>query len=242
MQAEYQDLDVLVDVQRIDLLVMQKKKARGELPQRIEVVKVRKKRDEIAPKLDQVLALQSAKEAEITKIEDEDRGLVERQERAQADIEAAGTDFRSVDSHSRDLDGIVKRRMTLEENLGVLNAELDKIKAVRTQIEDALALCDQREEALRAAYQEQDDTLVNDIRDLLAKRAELLNTIPEDLVKLYETTAAKTGGVALGKLQESSCGVCRTALEGGRLIELRAQAPLGRCPNCKRLLIVEDEE
>ena len=240
MQAEYQDLDVLVDIQRIDLQIMQKKKARGELPQRIEVVKVRKKRDEIAPKLDKVLGLQTAKEAEKTKIEDEDRSLVERQERAQADIEAAGTDYRSIESHSRDLDGIVKRRVTLEESLSALNAELDKIKAVRQQIEDALALCDQREEALRAAYQEQDDDLVDQVRKLLARRAELEKTIPADLLKLYEATAAKTGGVALGKLEDATCGVCRTTIEGGRLIELKAQAPLGTCPNCKRLLIVED--
>ena len=240
MQAEYQDLDVLVDIQRIDLQIMQKKKARGELPQRIEVVKVRKKRDEIAPKLDKVLGLQTAKEAEKTKIEDEDRSLVERQERAQADIEAAGTDYRSIESHSRDLDGIVKRRVTLEESLSALNAELDKIKAVRQQIEDALALCDQREEALRAAYQEQDDDLVDQVRKLLARRAELEKTIPADLLKLYEATAAKTGGVALGKLEDATCGVCRTTVEGGRLIELKAQAPLGTCPNCKRLLIVED--
>ena len=240
MQAEYQDLDVLVEIQRIDLQIMQKKKARGELPQRIEVVKVRKKRDEIAPKLDKVLGLQTAKEAEKTKIEDEDRSLVERQERAQADIEAAGTDYRSIESHSRDLDGIVKRRVTLEESLSALNAELDKIKAVRQQIEDALALCDQREEALRAAYQEQDDDLVDQVRKLLARRAELEKTIPADLLKLYEATAAKTGGVALGKLEDATCGVCRTTIEGGRLIELKAQAPLGTCPNCKRLLIVED--
>ena len=240
MQVEYQDLDVLVEIQRIDLQIMQKKKARGELPQRIEVVKVRKKRDEIAPKLEKVLELQAAKEAEITKIEDEDRGLVERQERAQADIEAAGTDFRSIESHSRDLDGIVKRRTTLEENLSALNAELAKVKAVRKQVEDALALCDQREEALRAAYQEQDDSLIDQVRDLLAQRANLEKTIPADLLKLYDSTATKTGGVALGKLEDATCGVCRTALEGGRLIELKAQAPLGRCPNCKRLLIVEE--
>ena len=240
MQVEYQDLDVLVEIQRIDLQIMQKKKARGELPQRIEVVKVRKKRDEIAPKLEKVLELQAAKEAEITKIEDEDRGLVERQERAQADIEAAGTDFRSIESHSRDLDGIVKRRTTLEENLSALNAELAKVKAVRKQVEDALALCDQREEALRAAYQEQDDSLIDQVRDLLAQRANLEKTIPADLLKLYDSTAAKTGGVALGKLEDATCGVCRTALEGGRLIELKAQAPLGKCPSCKRLLIVEE--
>lgn len=239
MQVGYEDLDVLLEIQKIDLGVLQAKKARAELPQRIQVVKVRKKRDEIAPKLDQVIGLQNAKEAEITKVEDEDRGLAEKQERTQADIDNAGADFRAVESYSKDMAGIVKRRVTLEENLNALNAELDKIKAVRAQVESALETCDKQEESLRTAFKEQDDELVDRVRQLLGQRADLAAKIPADLVELYDATAAKTGGVALGKLEEDKCGVCRTLIESGHLIDLKAQAPLGRCPNCKRLLIVE---
>ena len=47
------------------------------------------------------------------------------------------------------------------------------------------------------------------------------------------------GGVAIGRLLEDTCGICRTTIEGGRLIELRASAPLGVCPSCKRLLVIE---
>lgn len=240
MQVDFQDLDVLLEIQKIDLEVIQAKKARAELPQRIEVVKVRKKRDEIAPKLEKVAELQAAKEAEITAIEDEDRAQAEKQERAQADIDAAGSDYRAVESHSKDMAGIVKRRVALEEQLNGLRAELDKIKDVRAQVEGAIAACDKQEADLRAAYQEQDDALVGQVRQLLAKRAELAGKVPADLVALYDETAAKTGGVAIGRLgDDGKCGVCRSAIEGGRLIDLRASAPLGQCPNCKRLLIVE---
>jgi len=240
MNADYQDLDVLLEIQKLDLSVLQLKKARAELPQRIEVVKVRKKRDEIAPKLDQVMELQSAKEAEITAVQDEDRSLQDRQERIQAEIDLVGADYRAVESRTKDMAGIVKRRVTLEENLATLNAELDKIKAVRAKVEEALALCDKQEAALREAFQGQDDELVGRVRGLLADRAELAKRVPSDLMSLYDMTAKKTGGVALGKLDENgACSVCRTALEGGRLIECRAQAPLGTCPACKRLLIVE---
>ena len=44
----------------------------------------------------------------------------------------------------------------------------------------------------------------------------------------------------MGVLSEGKCGSCRTPLEHGKLIELRAHAPLGVCPNCGRLLIVAD--
>ena len=241
MQVEYQELDTLVEIQKIDLSIMQAKKARAELPQRIEVVKVRKKRDEIAPKIDQVIALQTAKEAEITKVEDEDRTLAQRQARAQEDIDKASSDYRRVESHSKDMAGIVKRRVALEEQLGVLKAELAKIVDVRNQLEGAVAACNAKEEQLRASFKAEDDALIESVRAAMAKRSQLASGISADVMKLYDSTAAKTGGVALGKLEGNTCGVCRTAIEGGHLIDLRAQAPLGQCPTCKRLLIIEDE-
>lgn len=239
MQVEFDDLDVLVEIQKIDLAVIQAKKARAELPQRIEVVKVRKKRDEIAPKVGQVIELQTAKEAEITLVEDEDRGLAEKQQRSQEEIDNASADYRRVDSLSKDMAGIVKRRVTLEERLKELNAELDKIKGVRAQLEGAIATLEKHEEDLRSSFKEQDDALIERVRQLLGDRAELAKRIPVDLMSLYDETAAKTGGVALGKLEEDRCGVCRTVIDSGHLIDLRAQAPLGICPSCKRLLIVE---
>ena len=242
MQADYRDLDVLLEVQALDVAIMQAKKARAELPQRIEVVKIRKKRDEIAPKLEQVADLQAAKEAEIAVIEDEDRTLAAKQERAQADIDGAGADYRAVESHSKDMAGIVKRRVSLEESLRGKQAELDKIKAVRAQVEGALAACDKQEASLRSAYKEEDDGLVEQVRRLLAQRAELASRVPAGLMRDYDATAAKAGGVAIGRLEEGGkCGVCRVVVEGGRLIELRSQAPLGRCPNCKRLLIIDEQ-
>ncbi len=239
MQASYDDLDILLEVQRIDIEVMQTKKTRASLPQRIQVVKVRKKRDEISPKLQQVIDLQEATEAKVTKIEDEDRSLAQKQERAQEIITAAGSDFRKAESHSKDMAGVAKRRMALEENLKKLNAEIDKMKAVRKQLEDAIQACDDEEASLKDAYREKDAELVDKAKGLLDKRSELVANLPTDLVDAYDKTAVKTGGVALGRLEEGGgCSVCRSVISGGRLIDLMNQAPVGVCPNCKRMLII----
>ena len=55
MKFEYEDLEVLLKIQAIDLAVMKIKKQRAELPQRVKVQLLRKKRDEISAKLDQAL-------------------------------------------------------------------------------------------------------------------------------------------------------------------------------------------
>lgn len=239
MQANPEHLDILLEVQRIDIAVMQAKKERASLPQRIQVVKVRKKREEIVPKLQQVLDLQEATEAKATKIEDEDRSLAQKQERAQEIITAAGSDFRKAESHSKDMAGVAKRRVALEEELNKLNAEIAKMKAVRKQLEDAIAACEAEEKSLEDSYREKDAELIGKARELLDQRSQLVSGLPRDLVDTYDKTAKKTGGVALGHLEEGGCcSVCRSTIGGGRLIDLMNQAPVGVCPSCKRLLII----
>lgn len=240
MPVSYDDLDVLLEVQRIDMEVMQAKKTRASLPQRIQVVKIRKKRDEISPKLQQIVDLQAATEAKATKIEDEDRSLAQKQERAQEIITAAGSDFRKAESHSKDMAGVAKRRSALEEELNKLNAEIDKMKSVRKQLEDAIAACDAEEASLKASYQEKDAELIAKAQELLDQRSKLVAGLPQDLVATYDKTAKKTGGVALGHLEEGgTCSACRTTISGGRLIALQNQAPIGVCPNCNRMLIIQ---
>lgn len=239
MQAEFQDVEALLEVQRIDLGIMQAKKKRVELPQRIEVMRLRKKRGEIQGKLDQVLELQKHADAEMTIVEDEDRSLVEKQERAQELIDAAGSDYRKVESHSREMAGVAKRRETLAEKRAEIQAQLDKIKGVRDQLEGAIAASEAKEASLRAAFEGEDSALAEQIRQDTARRDALVAEIAPELVVAYAKTAEKTGGVALGKLDGETCGVCRTHIEGGHLISLRAQAPIGTCPVCKRLLVIE---
>lgn len=242
MYAEPKDLDLLLEIQKADLVVLQAKKKRAELPQRIAVMRLRKKRDEIQAKLDQVLELKSKVDAKLTEVEDEDRALAEKQQRAQEIIDAAGSDYRKVESHSKEMAGVAKRRDTLAEKTIEITEQLDKVNGVRTQLEGAIATADAEEAKLRAAFEEEDNALIEVAKNGTAKRTELIAQLPQELAKLYEQTSRKHGGVAIGKLDDDRCGICRSVLEGGRLIELRASAPLGTCPTCKRLLVVEKAE
>ena len=239
MFAKPEDLATLLEIQRIDLSIMQSKKKRAELPQRVKVMRLRQKRAEVQDKLDQVIDLQAQVDAKMTKVEDEDRSLQEKQQRAQEIIDAAGSDYRKVESHSKEMAGVAKRRDELAERMAEIGAELEKIHAVRGQLETAIAASEEEEKRIRASFEEEDQALVSFIRESTAKRAELAGGIDAGLLALYEKTAAKAGGVGVGVLEEDACGICRAQIEGGRLIELKAAAPLGACPNCKRLLVVQ---
>ena len=103
MKFEYEDIEVLLKIQAIDLAIMRIKKQRAELPQRVKVQLLRKKRDEISAKLDQALEIEKKAKAEFTKVEDEDRQLSDKQKRAQELIDTSGTDYRKVESQSKEI-------------------------------------------------------------------------------------------------------------------------------------------
>ena len=99
----------MLELQSVDLEIMQAKKKRAELPQRVKAMMLRKKRAEIESKLEQVLALQEKAESEFKVLEDEDAQLAEKQQRAQEIIDASGSDYRKVESHSKEMAGTAKR-------------------------------------------------------------------------------------------------------------------------------------
>ncbi|MBO4352815.1 MAG: hypothetical protein J5818_04905 [Eggerthellaceae bacterium] len=239
MHVEAHDLEMLLDLQKVDLEILQAKKKRSELPQRAQLATLKAKRDKFIEKRDQVVALKDKAEADMAAVEAEDSQLAEKQQRAQELIDAAGSDYRSIESHSKELSGFAKRRDTLSGKIDVLGAQLKKIDDMLAQLNQGLGVVEREQKSVRDAFFAQDSQLEQVISGLMEQRATMVGQLPADVVALYEKTAAKTGGVAIGHLVDESCGVCRSAIEGGRLIELHAAAPLGVCPSCKRLLVIE---
>ena len=114
-----------------------------------------------------------------------------------------------------------------------LGEELAKIEGVQGQVSRALAELEKQEASAIASFQREGSALQSDIARMSADREGMSADLSADLREAYHRTAARTGGVAEGR-----CGVCRTVIDGGRLIDLKAEAPLGTCPHCKRLLVV----
>ncbi|MBQ3300920.1 MAG: hypothetical protein IJH04_01985 [Eggerthellaceae bacterium] len=239
MHVEPAALESLLELQRIDLELLAVGKKREDLPQRAIMEDLSKKRELLQGKAAQVDALKEKASSEMTKVETEDSNLAEKQRKAQELIDAAGNDYRSVESHSKELSGFAKRRDTLSERIDALSAELGKISAVQSQIQAALDAVNREFDSAKASFESEDGQLEAAATELGEKRAGIVDGLSAELVNLYTKTAQRSGGVALGRLNDNVCGVCRSVIDGGRLIELRAAAPLGVCPSCKRLLIIE---
>ena len=238
MQATTDDLTNLRRMQQIDLDLMKAKKKLEELPQRATILAARQKKRTIEQKCDQVAEMRARAEGMAAKLEAEDAELAEKQRRVQEAIDGSLGNYRNVEAHTKELNGFAKRRNALEVELTRLGEELAKIEGVQSQVSQALAEVDKQEAAAIVSFQREGGALQAEIARMSADREGMSAELSPELRDTYNRTASRTGGVAVGLLTEGRCGVCRTVIDGGRLIDLKAEAPLGTCPHCKRLLVV----
>lgn len=238
MQATPEDISRLVKLQQADLALLKARKQFDELPQREQIRAARAKREEVLKKKAQADELKAKAAAALKKLEDEDASLVEKQHQVQQLIDEAKGDYRNVESRTKELNGIAKRRGTLEEELVTKAEELEKIEAVVAQVERALEVLRDQEEKATASFQKEGGALKAALMQLEGERATLAASLPEELADRYERAAKHCGGVAVAILNENACGACRVPIDAGRLASIKREAPLSTCPHCKRLLVV----
>lgn len=238
MQATTEDISTLIKLQQADFALLKARKQFDELPQREQIRVARAKREEVLKKKAQADELKGKAAAALKKLEDEDASLVDKQHQVQQLIDEAKGDYRNVESRTKELNGIAKRRGTLEDELVAKAEELEKVEAVVAQIERALEVLREQEEKATASFQKEGGALKATLMRLESDRAALAASLPQELASAYERAAKHCGGVAVAVLNGDACGACRMPIDAGRLASIKREAPLSTCPHCKRMLVV----
>lgn len=239
MEATQEELAVLVRLQQADMELNKATRAFEELPQRAVIVAARQKQTDLAKKLQTVMAALEETQHKVTRLAAEDEKLVQKQQDTQAAIDAAGGDYRNLEKRTKELEGFAKRRATLAEDQLAVEAELEKIQGLKSQIDQLMAAAKAKEAKATEEFKAEGTVLRQTMGKLEAAKNQLLDMLPPDKAELYLKTLKKCGGVALGLLSDGKCSVCRTTFNESHLISVRSQAPLAVCPNCKRLLLVQ---
>lgn len=240
MQATPDELETLFAIQEVDLEAARLDKEFANLPQRAAILDARKKREEVAGKLDAICALKKETLKKLTKIEDEDASLQKKESGVQAAIESAGNDFRGIEARTKELDGIFRRRGVLADERTAETSKLTEISALEKKVRAAIDDLGAVEAGQIKSFKEQGSSLQRDMALLAEKRNRLLDDLSDEVAGIYERTSKLFDTVFIGKLDGTRCGVCRSSIETGRLIDLKSKAPLVTCPACKRLLIVDE--
>lgn len=241
MQADKEEVVKLLQLQQVELELIRAHKKFEELPQRDKIAKLRQKKQELVDKTEQVETMLREVERDRTRIIDEDERLKQRALETQQKIDEAKGDYRAVESLSKELSGIAKRRNTLESDLATYNEKRDRVKAVEKQVNDINAEVELQEEEQISSFQKEGGDLRNNIARLEALRDAVSKEISPEIIEIFSKKSKQYGGIALARLQNGHCGVCRNFFDEGRLLQIKSEAPLSECPSCKRMLVVIDE-
>ncbi|MBQ9068292.1 MAG: hypothetical protein IJ131_04400 [Eggerthellaceae bacterium] len=239
MDATPQQLEALVILQDVDRIRIQSRLALEKLPQQAKAAEVRRKLEDVVVKMSQVGKILDQVKSEIKRITDEDSMLAGKQEELQESIEGASEDFRSVTNLTRELEGVAKRRETLQFELGKAEARLSEVSAVADQAAQARDTLAKQESDLAESFRNEGNALLAKAQQAQEERDKVIATLPDSLAKEYERVLERCGGVALGFVKEGACTACRTTIDPNRLLQMRKEAPLSHCPGCGRIVVIE---
>lgn len=130
------------------------------------------------------------------------------------------------------------KKVSLE--LSRVEDQINKINPVMKQIMAALSTLEEKEKELVESFQKTGGSLRTVIAEGEKVRSELAQMVDPGLLKIYEQTLERCGGVALAELTNDSCGACRSSFDQSRMSKIRSEAPIATCPSCHRLLLVQE--
>ena len=238
MNATENDITNLLELQQYDVAFLNAQRKLEELPQREQLKTLAAKKHAVLEKLAQVAKMHDAARRKLTQVEDETAILLRKKDETQEKIDAAHGDFRAVQSLTRDLEGIAKRLSTLEEEQLGASDKFEQVTGVKKQVEEAVSALDAQALKIRDSYQADAAALNAEAGSAKARSEQISANIDPALLKAYTEAARRGGGIGMARLTENRCSTCRSLIDDNRLLQVKREAPVSRCPSCGRLLVV----
>lgn len=240
MFATDEDIEVLQKLQEADRTRQLSEKELNSLPHRKAILELRQKLDGVYKKKTQVQDMLDEAEEAFDKLVEEDEKLTEKQNEIQQTLQEEKGDFRSVESLSKKLNGVEKRKKTIGKESEKVGEQIERISAVMKQVMAAMRELEKKEKAQVESFRQQGGALKMKIAEAEKAHAQLAQQLDPALLKRYEETALRCGGVGIATLKDDQCSACRNTFDHGKLNQIKEEAPLATCPSCGRLLVIEE--
>lgn len=238
MKATEEQLALLLSMQDADRRRFSAKLEKERVPGLDKISAIRAKITEIQSTYQKLSALLSQTKQSVIRYTEEDSELRQKATHTDRKIQEAKGDYRAVASLTRDLEGIHKRREVLEEKLLELEGTCDEISRMIAKAQDALSKYIEQENALSDAYNAKLREIDAQIDEAMRERNDLSQRLPVEIADAYDQAVRECGGIGISVLTQERCSACRNTFDHNRLLKVQKEAPLSKCPFCKRLLIV----
>ena len=230
----------LLELQTTDIEIARATKRLDELPEKAAILQARAKQREVAVLAQKAGLLLRKLEAEVKVRKDEAEMIDAKLAQEQVKIMAT-TDHRAVQSISREMDGLKRRRDKIEMEELQFMERAEKARSQVAAIEDHQVKVAATEAGLVDKFKEVGGGVQDEITSLEKRRAQLAKRVSAQTLERYETIRLAKGGIGVGRLEGSMCSACRMELPAERVKDLTEGPDVGLCPQCRRLIVVRDE-
>jgi uncharacterized protein len=177
-------------------------------------------------------------EAQVSRFEGEIDAVRQREDRDRSLLASGSPNAKQLSELQHELETLQRRQSSLEDSQLEVMEQREQLQGEQSR---ELAAIDALQNDLAAAERARDEALtgIEHTRgDRVARRAQLVAELDDDLVALYERQRS-AAGVGAGLLQGRRCGACRIELDRGELarISAAAQDEVLRCPECRAILL-----
>jgi len=153
------------------------------------------------------------------------------------------TNPKDLERMQGELESLERRITTLEDEELEVMARLEDaqkdLDGFLSQVSDA----DERLGSLAATRDEKLAALDTELASLDAERRSATETLPADLLGLYDKLREAKGGVGAALLRARECGGCRLTLDAHEIADIRSKPEdeVVRCEECQRILVRTSE-
>lgn len=229
----------LLDIAAYDTKLMQLKHQRTAIP---EITKAHELEVELGS-IEMKIVAADTEVADLTVIKEKAESDVQQVEgrisKDQARLSDSSTSPKELEGLQHELATLATRHAELED------AELE----VMQQLEDAKTALEElshnRDRVASELLSMKEDLsaklaeLDGQISEQVKSRAELTESLPKELVELYEKIRGDQGDVGAAMLHRGSCQGCHISLDATELTRIKSLAPdvVVRCEQCRRILV-----
>ena len=233
-------LATLLELQEHDVSLDQLRHRRASLPERAELAGLTKQHDAIAAELasvaderDTVVREQKRLEDEVAllaaKATAEDKKLYSGTVTAPKELQAIQDEIKALD----------RRRTSLEDEILVQMETCEPLDETIGSLRSQLAALDESVTDARGRLQALEGVIDADVARLQGERDQLAAAVELPLLRQYDELRRRLGGVAVARLEGSSCRGCHLQLAAVELGRIRKLDPdeVVHCEECGRILV-----
>jgi predicted nucleic acid-binding Zn-ribbon protein len=233
-------LEELLVVQALDTTADQLRHRRAHLPERAELATCQTHLRTVEQRAGAIQEQRDELTRNEKRLEDEISMVRDKSEQTNKTLYSGTVNVpRELTALQEEMDALGRRQRQLEdqeldlmEKAEPLDADLATLAAERTKL-------DEQAVGLLARIAEDEVTIDAELADVVAKRAEAVDGIPDELLKEYESLRGALGGVGIARLSGNRCEGCHLTLSAVDVDRIR-RAPddeVPHCTECSRLLV-----